>query len=323
MARKNVFITRPILNSGIEILQNHDFIVKFFQGTGPIDQETLYRETLWADALITMLNDSITREFLNKNAHLKIIANYAVGFNNIDLETANLLKIPITNTPDVLTEATAEIAFGLMIMTSRSFYSAHLDLMENKFTSFNPQGYLGHALKGKTLGIVGMGRIGSRLAEMAHNAFGMKIIFTSKNSTNKLGLKVALDELLKNADVVSIHTPLTADTKHLIAANELKLMKKNAILINTSRGEVIDQDALYDALINEKIFGAGLDVTSPEPLAISHPLKNLKNVFILPHIGSATYEARGEMSLLCAQNIIDIFAGKIPKTIINKQIFNL
>lgn len=310
--KKKVFITRNILPEGIELLKSKDLIVDINPEDRPLSYNELIETAKNYDALITMLSDSIDEQFLLKNSHLKVIANYAVGFNNIDIKTAKRLNIAVGNTPDVLTEATAEIALGLMIAAARNFNSAIKSAEEGRWKNWDPKGHLGCALKGKTLGIIGLGRIGLRLAEMANSAFKMKIIYSArKTKENTVGAeKVELDELLRTSDFISIHVPLTTDTRKLIGKNEFEKMKRNAVLVNTARGEIIDQDALVDALARKKIFAAGLDVTDPEPLPISCDLFKLENAIVLPHIGSATFEARKEMSLLCAKNIIAGIEGK-------------
>lgn len=301
-----VFITRPILSAGLEYLQNNGIDFEMRTENSPISEALLKKKSLEVDALITMLSDPIDKEFLEQNSHLKVITNCAVGFNNIDISTATELNIPIGNTPEVLTEATAEIAFGLMIACARNFKSASQDAMGGRWGSWHINAYIGQGLRGKTLAIIGFGRIGKRMAQMSEAAFGMKILsFKSLDSKDKLA------EILSCADIISIHTPLVKETRNLIGAAEFNLMKPTAILINTSRGEVIDQDALYKALESKTIWAAGLDVTTPEPLSPDHPLYKLDNAFILPHIGSATFEARTAMSVLAAKNIVAGLEGDL------------
>ncbi|MBY0412673.1 MAG: D-glycerate dehydrogenase [Bdellovibrionales bacterium] len=297
MAR--IFITRNILPDGPEVLRQKGFQVDIWPYERPMTADELHLEAKNSQGLICMLGDQINKNFLQQNSHLKIISNYAVGLNNIDLEEAKKLSIAIGNTPDVLTEATAEIALGLMICASRSFKEGLKDAETGKWKHFEPTKYLGPALKGKTLGIIGMGRIGARFAEMAQGAFQMKIKAFSRG--------INLEDFLKDLDVLSLHIPLTPDTKNFIGKKEIEAMKSSAIIINTARGEVIDQDSLYEALRDKKIFAAGLDVTTPEPLPTTHPLFALSNVFITPHIGSATLEARKAMSLLVAENVLRAF----------------
>lgn len=319
--KKKVFITRSILPEGPELMRERGLIVDVNELERPLTYDELKLKARNYDALITMLSDRIDEDFLNYNSHLKVITNYAVGFNNIDVLKASALNIPIGNTPDVLTEATAEIALGLMIAATRNFLSAEKSIEQGKWLNWGPRDHLGLALRGKTLGVVGFGRIGQRLAEMAFHAFGMKIIYAANNEKeNSLGAtKVELHDLLKNSDFISLHVPLNNSTRKLIGKNEFALMKKSAVLVNTARGETIDQDALIDALSNNTIFAAGLDVTDPEPLPRDHKLLQLKNAFILPHIGSATYEARSAMSILSAKNIILGLEGRELEACVNKK----
>lgn len=296
---KKVYVTRDVLDDGISLLKDKGFEVQVWSEDRPMTPSELHMAAQKVDALWCTMADSINKTFLMDNKHLKIITNYAVGTNNIDLEAAKELGIIIGNTPDVLTEATAETAFGLMICASRNFRAAMKNAENGEWSHFQPKGFLGPQLKGKTVGIVGHGRIGSRMGEMCAGAFGMKVKGYKRGED--------LVEFVRDLDVLSLHIPLTPETKHIIGKKEIAAMKSSAIIVNTARGDVIDQDALYEALRDKKIFSAGLDVTSPEPLVPTHPLYSLPNVMILPHIGSATFESRTEMSLLCAKNILAAF----------------
>ena len=296
---KKVFVTRNIPNNGIEFLRQNGFQVESWNQSNPIDTENLYKRSLESDALITMLSDNIDEDFLNSNKHLKAISNFAVGLNNIDLKAAQKLNINIGNTPDVLTEASAEMAFLLMIAVARNFHSALKNATSGQWKSWEPMGFLGHGMKGKTVGIIGQGRIGKRLAEMCQLAFQMKVVFYQRETS--------LEEFLRPLDVLSLHVPLTKETHSMITTKHFEVMKPELIFVNTARGEVVDQMALTKALKDKKIFGAGLDVTSPEPLNHLHELFSMDNVIITPHIASATHKARGDMSMLCAQNIIKAF----------------
>lgn len=304
--KKKIFITRSILSDGPDLLRAEGFIVHTNELDRPMSYDELKSKAHEYDALITMLSDRIDKDFLNQNSHLKVISNYAVGVNNIDLAHSTLLKIPIGNTPNVLTWATAETALGLMIAASRNFLSAHRAAAEGLWKSWHPREHLGFTLNGKTLGVIGFGRIGMCLAEMAAHAFKMKILYVSNTEKeNSLGaLKVDLDTLMAQSDFISLHVPLNEATRKMIGAAQLSSMKKSAVLVNTSRGEIIDQLALIHALKEQIIFAAGLDVTDPEPLPKENELYQLKNTIVLPHIGSATYEARRAMSVLAAKNII-------------------
>jgi len=301
-----VLITRQIPEVGPALLRENGFSISMHNGENPMTDLELNRAAKEADALLCTLSDRIDAQFLKQHSHLKVISNFAVGTNNIDLEAARSLNILVGNTPDVLTEATAEVALGLMLASSRQFRSAEANAREGHWRNWEPMGFLGHSLKGKTLGIIGMGRIGKRLAEMAQGAFSMKIISIKSSDS-----KEDFDHLLKTSDFISLHTPLNERTRNLIGKREFSLMKKDCILVNTSRGEVIDQEALYEALSSNKIFAAGLDVTAPEPLPPTHKLYSLQNLIILPHIGSATVEARNGMSLKAAENIVAALAGKM------------
>jgi lactate dehydrogenase-like 2-hydroxyacid dehydrogenase len=305
MVPKRVFITRSLLSDGARYLADQGFQVETNSEDRILSALELLQKTSSCEALITTLSDRIDREFLKANPQLKIIANYAVGFNNIDLVSAREQGILITNTPDVLTEATAETAMGLMIAAARQFHEAASTVRNGDWKSWHPQKHLGPSLQGKTLGIIGLGRIGKRLAEMAHYAFQMPILYTAhtKKETAFRASKVSLQELLEKSDFVSIHVPLSDETRGMIGAPEFSRMKKTAVLVNTARGEVIDQEALISALKTKSLFSAGLDVMTPEPLTLTSELMGLSNVFLLPHIGSATFEARREMAMLCARNV--------------------
>jgi glyoxylate reductase len=321
MKKERVFITRKILDDGPNLLKSKGLDVALFPHDHPIDKETLSLEAQKSDALITMLTDPIDRDFLIKNSHLKVISNYAVGFNNIDIKTASELNIPIGNTPDVLTNATAELAVGLMIACSRNFHEASHSVYNGEWIDWSPTNFLGPELTGKTLGIIGLGRIGKRVAEIAVNGFLVKVLYTSQTSETPLGVRLPLNELLTQSDFISLHLPLTPQTQMMIGKKELSLMKNTAILINTSRGEIINQMDLIWALENKIIRGAGLDVTSPEPLPLDSHLLSLKNVYITPHIGSGTFEARRAMSLICAENIILGLKKEKLKGFVNPLVF--
>ena len=304
--KNKVLITRSILNDGLKLLESSGFELIINTQNRPLSYHELCDMAMKVDAIISMLDDKIDEAFLKNNSHLKVISNYAVGFNNIDIKTAKELNIKIGNTPDVLTEATAEVAVGLMIAATRNFLSSSQAATRGDWHGWHPTAHLGYTLKGKNLGIIGMGRIGQRVAEMAHFAFGMNILYysNSEKQTSFASTKLSLNDLLKESDVVSIHLPLNSNTQNFLRSEHFQMMKSNAILINTARGEIIDQAALILALKEKTIFAAGLDVTSPEPLPVENELFKLDNAIILPHIGSASFEARRAMSVIAAKNII-------------------
>jgi len=280
------------------------------------------------DALATLLTDKIDCNLLQQAKKLRIIAQYAVGYDNIDVECATRLGIYVTNTPGVLTEATAELTWALLMAVARRIVEADHFVRWGEWwrlrTGWHPKMMLGVELKGKTLGIIGLGRIGSRVAEIA-KAFGMKVIYYDRNRREDLEKKLGveyrdLDTLLQEADIVTIHVPLTKETYHMINEERLKKMKRSALLINTARGAVIDTEALAKALREGWIAGAGLDVHESEPLDPNHPITAFKNVVLLPHIGSATYETRHRMAELVAENLIAFYKGEIPPTLVNKDV---
>jgi lactate dehydrogenase-like 2-hydroxyacid dehydrogenase len=247
--------------------------------------------------------------------HLRGIANFAVGYNNIDIQAAKQRGIQVGNTPGVLTGATADIAVGLILAAGRCFGSAIANVQQFQWRNWEPMMFLGQEFEGKTLGIVGMGRIGHAVAKRMHGGWGMRIVYTARepkpeSETSFGAIRLELDDLLRQSDVVSLHCPLTEQTRNLIGARELGLMKPNAIFVNTARGEVVDQGALADALSRRGIFAAGLDVTTPEPIDRTDRLRSEANCLILPHIGSATEDARNHMATMAADNLIAAIEGK-------------
>ncbi|MCP9456715.1 MAG: D-glycerate dehydrogenase [Nitrospira sp.] len=265
-----------------------------------------------ADAVICMLSDSINADLLSHATKLKILANYAVGYNNIDLDAAKARGIVVTNTPDVLTDATADLAWALMLSVARRVVEGDQWVRTGTWRGWAPTQLLGADIAGKTLGIIGMGRIGQAVAQRAQG-FRMRVVYESRRSVvappGLLWEHRPLDQLLAEADFVSLHVPLTASTRHLIGARELSLMKPTAILINTARGPVVDEKALVAALKAGVIAGAGLDVYEEEP-AVHPELVALPNVVLLPHLGSATVETRIRMGRLCLDNIEAVLNGR-------------
>ena len=317
--KASVFVTRRIPETGIDLLRRN-FEVDVFSGEGAIDRETLLERVADCDALISLLSDRIDEEVLAAGKKLKIVANYAVGYNNIDVDAARRRNILVTNTPGVLTNATGEIAFALLIALTRNIIAADRFTREGKFIGWAPLLFLGDELKGKTIGILGMGRIGLDMAAKCR-AFGMHIIYynrkpVSREAESSVGaVYCSLEELLTQSDVISIHTPLTEETLHLIDSNSFKKMKSGVYLINTSRGEVVDEAALAASLKSGRVKGAGLDVYEHEP-EIHPELLGQPNVVLLPHIGSATIETREKMSEMAARNVIAALAGKRPETLV-------
>jgi glyoxylate reductase len=257
-----------------------------------------------ADAAVTLLTDPITRRVLEANPNLRIVANVAVGYNNIDLEAARELGVIVTNTPGVLTEATADFTMGLILAVTRRIVEADRELRASARCEWDPLGFLGASLQGKRLGIIGMGRIGTAVAERAR-AFGMEIIGVRRGD--------AIGELLATSDIVSLHAPLTRETQHLIGRTALSKMKRGAYLINTSRGPLVDEDALCDALDSGHLRGAALDVYEHEPI-VNPRLLPMTNVVLAPHIASATDETRSAMARIAAENVRSVLRGGGPVT---------
>ena len=316
-----VYCTRRIPQAGIDML-TREFEVRIHEGPMPISKEELLKHIADCDALVCLLNDTIDEVVQDAGKKLKIIANYAVGYNNIDIGHARVRKIIVTNTPGVLTRATSEIAFALLIALTRRIIPSDRFSREGKFKGWEPLLFLGDELNEKTMGIIGMGRIGQDMASLCR-AFGMNIIYHNRNRLNReiessLDARyVPLDELLGTAHMISLHTPLTDQTRHLIDEDAFLQMKKGAYLINTSRGEIIKESALIEALKSGKINGAGLDVYEFEP-EFSHELVSMDNVVLLPHIGSATHETRTKMSEMVAENVIAALRGRRPPNLVQE-----
>ena len=256
-----------------------------------------------AEGLLSMLVDRIDATLLDRCPKLRAIANYAVGYDNVDLAATRARGIPVGNTPDVLTDATADLTFALILAIARRLEDAADAVKDGEWRTWEPDKYLGHDVHGATLGIIGMGRIGRAPSPLRATGFEMTVLHTSRDG-------VALDELLARSDFVSLHCPLTPDTHHLIDAETLAKMRPTAMLINTARGPIVDQRALREALVNGTIAGAALDVTDPEPLTPDDPLMSAPNLIVVPHIGSATHQAREDMATLAVENLLAALDGR-------------
>jgi glyoxylate reductase len=302
MAR--VFVTRTPVGDGLQRLRDAGHEIDLWPAPEPPSQEALIERAQHADALLCMLSDRIDAAFLDANPHLKVVANYAVGLDNVDLAAAHRLGIAVGNTPDVLTDATADLAFALLLAAARRIPQGAQAVKDGRWGTWQPDGLLGADLVGATLGIVGAGRIGQAVARRAAG-FDMQVLTTTSRGGTPL------PELLAQSDFVSLHVPLTPQTKHLIDADALARMKPTAILVNTARGQVIDQQALIDALHAGTIAGAALDVTDPEPLPPDHPLLQAPNVLVIPHVGSATPRTRAAMTDLAVDNVLAGLAGQL------------
>jgi len=323
MPKWKVFVTRIIPDEGLNlILENCD--AEVWQEETPPPKEIIIDKIKDCEGILTLLTDKIDAEIMDKAPKLRIISNYAVGYDNIDVKSATQRGIMVTNTPGVLTETTADLAFALILATARRIVEADKFTRSGKWKSWGPMLFLGRDVYGATLGIIGLGRIGQAVARRA-KGFNMKVIYYSRKRKEdverELGVEYReLHSLLREADIVSIHTPLTEETYHLIGEKELSLMKPTAILINTARGAVVDQKALYKALKERRIFGAGLDVYEREPIEADDPLLELDNVVLLPHIGSASVETRGRMARMAAENLLAGLRGERPPNLVNPEV---
>jgi len=322
----NVFVTRSIPEIGLELLRKHCERVDVFASDRVMKHAELANAIRGRDGVLSLLTDVIDAPIIQAADKLKIISNYAVGYNNIDIAIASEKGIMVTNTPGVLTEATADLAWALLFSLARRIVESDQFMRAGKFTGWAPKLFLGGSITGKTLGIIGAGRIGTAMAERA-KGFKMPIIYSGSNPKpdfeNRTGGRfVPFKELFETADFISLHVPLNATTRYLIDTPELKAMKKTAYLINTSRGLVINETALHDALANKRIAGAGLDVFENEPQVLPG-LLSLANVVLSPHTGSATRETRDRMALMAAENLIAGLNGRQPANIVNPQVSDM
>lgn len=315
--KKRIYITRRLPEEAVAPLREH-YDVRMWEHEGQsVPREVLLEEVSSAHALWTMLSDTIDHEVFERAPHLKVVSNLAVGYNNIDLKAAKEKGVIVTNTPDVLTETTADLTFGLMMMTARRLGEAERDLRAGEWKSWLPMGYVGMDLYQAKLGIIGMGRIGEAVARRARG-FDIDVLYHNRTrrheSESMYGFTYAeLDELLTQSDFVVVLAPLTDETRGMLGADEFAKMKETAIFINVARGEIIDEQALYEALKAKKIWGAGLDVFTKEPVDLDHPLLTLPNVTTLPHIGSASIRTRLAMMTLNRDAIVNVLEGKEPK----------
>lgn len=319
-----IYVTRKFAESGIKALKAKKYKVEIYPEDKIIPRKELLNKVRGADAILSLLTDKIDDEvFKSAGPNLKIVANYAVGFDNIDLPAAKKRNVIVTNTPsDLVNEAVAEQTFALMIALARRIPEADVFSKAKRYTGWSPSHFIGTTLNGKTLGIIGAGRIGASTARRGVMGFGMKLVYSDMKPNpaieQELGAKrMTMEKLLETSDFVSLHVPLLPSTRHLISTAEFALMKKTAFLINTARGPVVDEKALLRALRTKRIAGAGLDVFECEPaidcdLKDNLELKSFPNVILTPHIASATIEAREAMSMVAAENIIAVLSGQAP-----------
>jgi glyoxylate reductase len=315
---EKVLVTRGIPEAGLSVLDPFDVRVLHER---PPERDELLEAVSGASGVLSTATETMDGEVMDAaGENLRIIANMAVGYDNVDVEAAGERDVVVTNTPGVLDETTADVAFMLLLAAARRMGEGERLLRAGKWEWWGPKQLMGRDVWGKRLGIIGFGRIGQALARRA-KGFGMDILYHNRSrreeAEQELGARyLELDDLLKTADFISIHTPLTPETTHLIGAQELRKMKPQAVLVNTSRGPVVDEAALSDALADRRIFAAGLDVSEEEPTV--HPkLLELETVVLAPHIGSASVETRDKMAALAAENIVAVLSGEEPKTPVN------
>ncbi|MEZ4492098.1 MAG: D-glycerate dehydrogenase [Dehalococcoidia bacterium] len=317
-----VFITRSVPGRPVDLLEQAGHQVEVWPGELPPSRDVLANRLESAAALLTMVTDGIDADLMAAAPGLRIIANMAVGYDNVSPSDANEAGIWLTNTPGVLAETTADLAFALLMDAARNLTASDRDTRAGGWKTWSPTAFLGQDVYRATLGIVGLGEIGEAMARRARG-FSMRILYASRTRKpaveSNLGLEWrSFEEVLASSDFVSLHVPLTPETRHLISHRELALMKPGAILVNTTRGAVIDQDALVASLRSGHLGGAALDVTDPEPLPLDHPLFALPNAVITPHIGSASLATRAKMAEMAALNIIEVLAGRIPLNPVNE-----
>lgn len=312
-----IYITRKLPEEAVESLRVKFAVRMWEEEEIEVPRDVLRAEANEADALWVTISDSIDRVLIESSPKLKVVSNLAVGFNNIDVEAAKEHGIVVTNTPDVLTETTADLAFALLLASARRVTEADRVLRNGEWKSWAPMQLTGMDAFGATLGIIGMGRIGEAAARRA-KGFAMRVLYHNRSrkieAETEFGFQYAeLDTLLQESDFVLVFAPLTPETKNMIGEKELALMKETGILLNVARGGIVNEDALYHALKNGVIWGAGLDVFEVEPVPLDHPLLALPNVTVLPHIGSASIRTRLAMMEMNKQAIVDVLEGREPK----------
>lgn len=322
----NVFITKNIPEAGILLLQQKGITLTINPTENTLSREEFIALCKKNDVLLNVGASTLNEDFFQQCPNLKGIALYSVGFDSVDITSANKRKIPVGNTPDVLSSATSDVAFLLMQSVARKSFFNHKKILNGNWNRFNALENLGQELYGKTLGIFGLGRIGFEMAKKCKAAFGMNIIYHNRShnesAEKELGARfVDFEILLSQSDVLSIHSNYSEENNELFNKDSFARMKSNSIFINTARGKFHNENDLFEALTNGTIWGAGLDVTNPEPMNENNPLLELPNCCILPHIGSATLEARNAMAVCAAQNIIALFEDKKMPFCVNEEVY--
>lgn len=323
MSKPKVFIARLIRDKGLDLIREACEADVWPDELPPSRAELLAR-VRGVDGLLTLLTDRVDEELLEAaGPQLRVVSNHAVGYDNVDVAAATTRRIPVGNTPDVLTDATADFAFGLLLAAGRRIAEGERYVRAGQWKTWGPSLLLGADFVGATLGIVGYGRIGKALAKRARG-FEMRVLYCDPAESpdpQSPATPVDFETLLREADFISLHTPLTALTRHLINAEALRQMKPTAVLVNTARGPIVDPEALYHALKERRLFAAALDVTDPEPLPMDSPLLSLENCLIVPHIASASTRTRDQMSFLAAQNLLAGVKGERLPHCVNPGVY--
>ena len=323
MTRPAVFVTRRLPGGALDLLAQHTEL-RVWDDDLPPPQQELRRQTAGCHALLTLLTDRVDAELLDGAPGLVVVSNMATGFDNIDVAAASARSVLVTRTPGLLSQTVADFTFALLLAAARRIPEADRYVRAGRWKTWGPSTLLGRDVSGATLGIVGMGSVGREVTRRARG-FGMRIVYHSRTRKPALERRygmtfLPLEELLRQSDFVSLHAPLTAEADRLIGRRELGLMKETAILVNTGRGRLVDQTALYEALKARRIAGAALDVTDPEPISRDDPLLTLENVVIAPHIASASVATRARMAMLAAENLLAALGGRIPKDSVNREV---
>jgi glyoxylate reductase len=323
-SKPRVFVARRIPEVGLDLIAPH-CEADVWPEILPPGADVLRQRVRDCEGLIALLTDRVDAALFDAAPKLRVVSNFAVGVNNIDVPEATRRGIPVGNTPGVLTEATADIAVTLLLAAARRLGESTDDARDGRWQTWDPLGWLGQDLVGRTLGIVGMGRIGFATAKRLHHGWGMRVLYTARGPKPEAdrdlkATRVDLDTLLRDSDFVSVHTDLNPETTGLFGEEQFDRMKPTAVFVNTSRGPVVDQDALAEALREGTIFAAGLDVTDPEPLPPQHELYRLPNCVVAPHIASATVHTRNEMARICAENLIGGLTGQSLTACVNPEV---
>lgn len=324
MAKPRVYVCRALPDPALAIVRAVAEVRLWEREDVPPPRDVLLREIAECEGVLTLLTDRVDVEFLSRSPRLRVVANMAVGFDNIDVPAATRARVVVTNTPDVLTETTADFAFTLILAAARRLVEADAFTRAGKWKTWSPMLLAGQDVHHATLGLVGLGRIGSAVARRA-KGFEMRVIYYDpvrrQDLESQLGIEFrAMDEVLKSADIISVHVPLMAETRHLIGREQFKMMKRSAVFVNAARGPIVDQAALAEALLTRTIYAAGIDVFEQEPVSAGDPLLALENVVVAPHIASASIPTRTRMATLAAENVAAVLQGKRPPTPVNPEV---